>query len=62
MSATEDKTAAVQALLTIPELRRELGPVLNFNQSINGHQHIKDHEQSASYGTSNMVQDLYKRF
>ena len=43
MSAREDKTAAVQALLAIPELRRELGRVLNFNQWINGRQHMQDH-------------------
>ena len=29
--------------LAVPKFRRELRRVLNFNQSINWHQHIKDH-------------------
>ena len=32
--------------LAIPELRRELGRVSNFKQSINWHNHKKDHVQS----------------
>ena len=31
---------------TIPELGRKLGRVLNFNQSINWHHHMKDYVQS----------------
>ena len=34
------------AQLAIPELRRELGRVSSFNQSINWHRHMKDHVQS----------------